>query len=210
MLTDLSIEDFLSQSASGSPTPGGGSIAALSASLSASLTEMVANLTIGKKGYEKCEEKMKVISKKALERRRKFTKDIERDSEAYRQVMAAYNLPKSTKEEISARKQAVQKALEHACLVPLGVAVDTVDMMGLIKSAVENGNRNAQSDGFVAAIMARSAVLSALCNVKINLKSIEDQAFVKKITRQAVNLEDKAVSMEKEILQTSQIYELGD
>jgi len=200
MLTDLSIKDFMVQTASGTPVPGGGSIAALSASLSASLAEMLASLTIGTKGYEKYEEEMKVNAKKAMSYRAKFIRDIDRDADAYSQVMMAYKLPKNTDNEVSLRKQALQEAMEHACLVPLGVAFDTIEMMEMIKIIVAKGNRNAITDGAVATLMARSAVLSALYNVQVNLISIDDKIFVKKVTGQVKTLKEKATKLEQEII----------
>ncbi len=200
MLTDLSIKDFLAQTASDTPTPGGGSVAALSASLAAALAEMVARLTIGKKGYEKHEEQMRINTKKALAYRDKFIKDIDRDAEAYGHVMAAYKLPKNTDNEIYFRTQAVQKALEQACLVPLGVAVDTFEMMEMLEDIVEKGNKNAVTDGAVATMMAKTAVLSALYNVQINLLSIDDDTFVEKVTRQIKTLKENATDLEQKIL----------
>jgi len=119
LLTDLTIKDFLKKTASNSPVPGGGSIAALSGAISASLLEMVANLTIGKKGYEEFEEEMKEISAELLEYRKKLIANIDKDSNAYDAVMAAYRLPKSNDEERDRRSGAIQEALKNAVLVPL-------------------------------------------------------------------------------------------
>ena len=99
MLSNLNIIDFLKKTASSDPVPGGGSIAALSAAAASSLLEMVANLTIGKKDYAQVEEEMKAISKEASIYRDKLVQDIDKDSDAYKQVIAAFKLPKGTKEE---------------------------------------------------------------------------------------------------------------
>ena len=181
MLADMNVKEFLEKTASNSPVPGGGSVAALSAGLAAALTEMVANLTIGKKGYEEAEEDMKEVAKKGASLRLQFVKDIDKDSDAFNEVMAAFKLPKETDEEKEARKSAIQEGSKSATLVPLQVAEDAFSMMEIIEKVVEKGNKNAVTDGAVAAMMARTAVLSALYNVKINLGSIKDTTFVEDV-----------------------------
>lgn len=200
MLADMNIKAFLEETASSSPVPGGGSVAALSAGLAAALTAMVANLTIGKKNYEGVEEEMKAIAERAAMIRLKFVADIDRDSDAFNEVMAAFKLPKATEEETEARKAAIQQATKKASLVPLEVARDAFGLMESITAVVEKGNKNAVTDGAVAAMMARTAVLSALYNVKINLGSIKDQSFVDEVSKEVAALEANAISMEKEIL----------
>ena len=200
MLTDLTIKDFLKKTASNSPVPGGGSIAALSGAISASLLEMVANLTIGKKGYEEFEEEMKEISIAVLEYRNKLIADIDKDSNAYDAVIAAYRLPKSNDEERDRRSGAIQEALKNAVLVPLEVAKMGLDIIKLAGNIVRDGNKNAITDGAVAAMMARTALLSAFYNVKINLSSIKDEAFVNEISGQARDMEIKIQKLEQGIL----------
>ncbi|MTI58358.1 cyclodeaminase/cyclohydrolase family protein [Geosporobacter ferrireducens] len=200
MLVDLNIKAFLEETASNAPVPGGGSIAALSGAVSAALTEMVANLTIGKKGYEGLEEEMQQIAKDAAKLREKLAADIDRDSDAFNQVMAAFKLPKGTEEEMNARKAAIQEATKNAALVPLDVATDAFNMMTMVAAVVEKGNKNAVTDGAVAAMMARTAVLSALYNVKINLGSIKDEAFVKEVSGKVQKMETEVTAAEKEIL----------
>ena len=200
MLTDLTIKDFLKKTASNSPVPGGGSIAALGGAISASLLEMVANLTIGKKGYEEFEEEMKEISIAVLEYRNRLIEDIDKDSNAYDAVMAAYRLPKSNDEERDRRSGAIQEALKNAVLVPLEVAKMGLDIIKLAGNIVRDGNKNAITDGAVAAMMARTALLSALYNVKINLSSIKDEAFVNEISDQVGDMEIKIQKLEQGIL----------
>jgi formiminotetrahydrofolate cyclodeaminase len=200
MLAKLSIVEFLEKTASSDPVPGGGSIAALSAALAASLSEMVANLTMGKKDYAPAEEEMKMISKEASRYRNKLFQDIDKDSDAYRQVVAAFKLPKDTEEKKEQREQAIQVGLKQAALVPLGVAKDAFKIIDLAKQVVKKGNKNAVTDGAVAAMMARTAVLSALYNVKINLGSIKDSAFVDDVLKQIQHLEVEITEKEKEVL----------
>jgi len=200
MFQDMSLKDFLEKTASRSPVPGGGSVAALSASLSASLIEMVANLTIGKKDYEDIEEEMKEVIKAISSYRDKFVKDIDKDSEAFNQVMMAFKLPKNLEEEKNIRKQVIQDAFKNAVLVPLGVAKGAYEIMDLAEKIVDKGNKNAVTDGAVAAMMARTAVLSALYNVKINLGYMKNTEFVKKVKKEVEDLESKVVDLEKQIL----------
>ncbi len=199
-LADLSIKEFLAKTASGSPVPGGGSIAALSAAIAAGLSEMVANLTIGKKGYEATEKQMKVIKKAAADYRNKLIKDIDRDSDAYNDVLAAFRLPKSYELEENFRKQAIQDAFKKASLVPLDVAKNAFKVIELADGVVKHGNKNAVTDGAVAVMMARTAVLSALYNVKINLASIKDMDFVKRIRKEVANLESEIKNKERKML----------
>ncbi len=200
MLANLKITEYLEKAAAGTAVPGGGSVAALNASLAAGLTEMVANLTIGKKGYEAVEEEMNDIAGKATELRKKLTAAIDRDAEAYSEVMAAFKLPRATDQEKEVRKLEIQQAFKHAALVPMEVANLAVKVIDLAGRAVDGGNKNAVTDGVVAAMNARTAALAALYNVKINLGSIEDDEFVKKLTREVNDLEQQARDKEKEIL----------
>ena len=205
MLANLKITEYLEKAAAGTAVPGGGSVAALNASLAAGLTEMVANLTIGKKGYEAVTEEMNDISGRAAELREKLTAAIDRDAEAYSAVMAAFKLPKATDPEMELRRQEIQKAFKQAALVPLEVANHAVKVIDLAGRAIDSGNKNAVTDGVVAAMNARTAALAALYNVKINLVSIEDDEFVKELTRKINNLEQQAKSKEQEILASLKI-----
>ncbi|MEA2021346.1 MAG: cyclodeaminase/cyclohydrolase family protein [Candidatus Caldatribacteriota bacterium] len=200
MLVEKSVIDFLEELASRAPVPGGGSVAALSASLASGLTEMVANLTLGRKGYENTEVEMKRIILESSVYRKKFLNNIDKDADAFNLVMKAFKMPKNTPEEKAGRKEAIQKKMKNAALVPLEVAKDTLKLMEFISEVVEKGNKNALSDGAVASMMARTAVLSALYNVKINLQSIKDENFVKEISLQVKEIELNAIEYEKEIL----------
>ncbi len=199
-LADLSIKEFLVKTASNSPVPGGGSIAALSAAIAASLSEMVAHLTIGKKGYEALEEEMQGIAKDALQYRERLIRYIDKDSNAYNDVMAAFKLPKATEQEQNNREGAIQEALINATLVPLDVARDAFKIIELAGKVVKQGNKNAVTDAAVAVMMARTAALSALYNVKINLASIKDTNFVEEIREEIKHMESEIVNRERKIL----------
>lgn len=200
MLPKLTIKEFFEKTASGDPVPGGGSIAALSAAASASLVEMVANLTIGKKGYGEVEEEMKAISKQASRYRDKLIQNMDNDSDAYKQVIRAFKLPKHTEEEITCRKEAIETGLKHAALVPLSVAKDASNLIDLAEEVVTKGYKTAVTDGVVAALTARSAALSALYNVKTNLNSIKDRSFVHEVSQQITHLESEIRRKEEQVL----------
>lgn len=200
MLAALSIKEYLARTASGDPLPGGGSSAALNAALGAALTEMVANLTIGRKGFEAVEADMRSAALKAAALRAKLTLDIDRDADAYNRVLAAFKLPKTTEADTAARRKAIQEAFRQAALVPLGVARDGLTVMDLGRVVIAKGNPNAASDGAAGVLAARMAVRAAVYNVRINLVSIRDEGFTTELRCEADRLEAEAVAKEKEIL----------
>lgn len=200
MLINKDITSFVDATASNAPVPGGGSIAALTGTLAAALGEMVGQLTIGKKKYLEVEEEMKVIVENLNKKRMKLIELIDKDASSYDDVMQAFKLPKDTDQEKSARSQAIQEGTKYAASVPLETAVVTFSILDDIETLVIKGNSNAVSDGAVAAMMARTAVLSALMNVKINLSSIKDADFVKRMTDEVTHLETQISIREREIL----------
>jgi len=160
----------------------------------------VANLTIGKKKYIEVEGEMLDASAKALSLRESLIEDIEKDSKAFSLVMAAYRLPKETEEEKEIRKIEIQNGLRVAAETPLEVARKAYSIMELSELVVAKGNSNAVTDGLVSAMLARTAVLAALLNVKINLDSIKDQAFVALAKQEVSELESLCQLKEKTIL----------
>lgn len=201
MLADLTVRDFLDKVAGLDPVPGGGSIAALNGALASALATMVARLTVGKKGYEPCEEFMQHAQTITLRLLDEFTTLIDKDSEAYNAVFACFKLPKATDEEKATRSAAIQEATKQAALIPLEVARKALDMMPVIADIARLGNRNAVTDACVAMMSARSAVLGALLNVRINLGSLKDQDFVLRLQSEADQIERSAIQREKELLE---------
>ena len=200
MLADLSVTDYLARTASGDPVPGGGSAAALNAALAAGLIEMVARLTIGRKSFEAVDAEMRAVADRAAALRQKLTGDIDRDSEAYTQVLGAFGMPKATPEEKTDRARAIQDAFRHAARVPLGVARDALQAMALGRQVIARGNPNAASDGAAGVLAARMAARTAVYNVKINLGSIKDEDFTAELRAEAERLEREADALEGEIL----------
>ena len=200
MLVDLTVKEFLSKVAGSDPVPGGGSIAALNGAVASALAAMVANLTIGKKNYEEHEELMSHIASLALREKDVFVADIDRDSEAYDAVFACFKMPKATDEEKAARSAAIQEATRHAALIPMEVARKALEVMPVIADIARLGNRNAITDACVAMMAARSAVLGALLNVRINLGVLKDKEFVLGLQAVADRMEQTACRKEKELL----------
>lgn len=200
MLVDLTVKEFLNKVAGSDPVPGGGSIAALNGAVASALAAMVANLTIGKKNYEEHEELMNHIASLALREKDVFIADIDRDSEAYDAVFACFKMPKATDEEKAARSAAIQEATRHAALIPMEVARKALEVMPVIADIARLGNRNAITDACVAMMAARSAVLGALLNVRINLGVLKDKEFVQGLQAEADRIEQTACRKEKELL----------
>lgn len=201
MLADLTLKDFLAETAGSAPVPGGGSIAALNGAIALALAEMVANLTQGKKKYAEVTDEMRQIAVRAAGAREFMLDSMDRDSQAYDRVFDAFKLPKETEEEKSRRTDLIQEATREAAEIPMAVAKKMCVQMEIIKDVAMKGNRNAVTDAAVAMMNARTCVLSALLNVRINLLSIRDETFVNQMRRSADQWEKYALQMEKELLE---------
>lgn len=198
-LQDLTLKAFLEKTAGNDPVPGGGSISALNGAVASALAQMVANLTIGKKKYADVEEWMIRKTSEAAENRRLFIDDIDRDSEAYNAVFGAFKLPKETEVQQTYRSEKIQEATKTAALVPMTVAERACKLLDTISEITRKGNRNAVTDGCVAMMTCRTAVLGALLNVRINLSSLKDEILVKELSEKCDRLEKEAMDKEKEL-----------
>ena len=175
MLIDKKVSNFLDELASNSPTPGGGSVAALAGALGAALISMVGNLTVGKKKYEDVEEDIKKIISSSEKLRYELSQLIEEDVKVFNDFMSTYKMPKETEDEKKVRAEKIQESLIEAAKVPLKVAYKCLDILSLSKEVAEKGNINVVSDAGVAVLMAEAALESAILNVKINLGMIKDE-----------------------------------
>ncbi len=200
-LTDLTVKGLLDVTAGKDPVPGGGSISALTCSIAAALTEMVAGLTIGKKKYAEVEEQMKQLAERVQQIRQQLILDVDRDSEAYNVVFAAFQMPKETDEEKAARSAQIQEATKIAANVPMEVARRVYSLLSDIEEVVSNGNQNAVTDGCVAMMSARNAIIGALFNVRINLTSIKDEQYVADMTAEADRLEREVIEREAKVIE---------
>jgi formiminotetrahydrofolate cyclodeaminase len=200
-LQNLTLKQFLEKTANNEPVPGGGSISALHGAVAAALTEMLANITIGKKNYSAVEETMKLNATKASALRTKFLTDIDRDAEAYNLVFQAFRLPKDTDEQKVLRSEKIQEATKVAALVPMEVAERAFELLDLISETTRKGSKNAITDGCVAMMTCRTAVLGALLNVRINLASIKDERFVKEFSEKCNRIEKETLRKEQELME---------
>ena len=185
---DKKIKTFLDTLASKSPTPGGGSAAALVGAMSAALLSMVGNLTIGKEKYLDVENDIKRLLEKSEKLRADFEELIEKDIEAFNQFMAVIKLPKETKEQKENRSREMQNALKDAANVPLEIARKSLEVLNICQEVAAKGNKNVISDAGVGAIVAEAAFESAILNVKINLGMIKDEKDKKDLKREIEEL----------------------
>ena len=200
-LASMKVNNFLSELASNSPAPGGGSVAALAGALGAALTSMVCNLTVGKDKYADVEDEIKSILKKSESIRKKLTKLIDKDTEAFNDVIKAFKMPKETEKQKEARSKAIQEGYKTAAKVPFETANICGEIFDLAKIVAEKGNKNSITDAAVSALMTKAGVESAILNVKINLGSIKDEKFVKNISSKIDKLEKIAEHKTMEILE---------
>jgi len=177
---EKSMEDFITEVASSSPAPGGGSVAALAATLSCALGSMVCRLTVGKKKFAEVSDQLGKVLLESEGLRERAEQLVVEDTESFNNVMRAMKMPKDSELEKEKRKQAVQEATKGATMVPLQVMELSREALRLVKVIAENGNPNSISDAGVAAAMARTACFGASLNVRINLGGIEDTEFKEK------------------------------
>jgi glutamate formiminotransferase/formiminotetrahydrofolate cyclodeaminase len=198
-LLDYNLREFANELSLDSPAPGGGSTAALCGALSASLSSMVSNLTVGKKEYENVQKDVKEIAMNAQSLKDEFLRAVDLDTMAFNKLMDAYRLKKKTEEQKQERAQAVEEAVKEATLVPFGVLEKSIEALNLAKEISLKGNKNSLSDAGVAGLTAQAAAEGAFYNIKINLPNLQDSEFKSKIKRQAVSLKKKAVKLGDEI-----------
>lgn len=196
-LIELTARQFAATTASGEPVPGGGSISALCGALAAALGEMVTRLTIGKKKYADVQPIMEDIAAKLEPAREILLKTVDMDAQAYDMVFQAYKMPKGTDEEAEARRAMIQDALKHAADVPFSVARLVNTFLPDLMTIALSGNQNAITDAYVATMCARTAVLGASANSRINLSSITDAEFVDAMVKDLDEIEANANAAEK-------------
>jgi formiminotetrahydrofolate cyclodeaminase len=193
------LQRFLDELASDAPTPGGGAWAGVAAAAGAAMIAMVARLTLKKKGYEEVAGRMAAMAEECDEERHILMGLADRDAAAYRDVMAAYKLPKDTSEQEHTRSFTLQRALEAAADVPLEVARRSVYLMGLAEEAIQTGNPNAASDAYSAAAALHAAALSALANVDINAITFVDKTRQRELSDSSSSLRNRAQSILRDV-----------
>jgi glutamate formiminotransferase/formiminotetrahydrofolate cyclodeaminase len=199
-LVGMTVEDFANETASESPAPGGGSISAAMGALGISLATMVANLSSHKPGWDERWEEFSAWAEKGQALKDELLMLVDEDTRAFNLIMDAFGLPKATDDEKTARTAAIQQATRFAIEVPFRVMKRSFECMEIIKAMAETGNPNSVSDAGVGALAARSAVMGAFLNVKINASGLHDKAFVEEVLSEGGKIQDSAIAMESEIL----------
>jgi glutamate formiminotransferase/formiminotetrahydrofolate cyclodeaminase len=197
----MNLVEFANETASESPAPGGGSISAYMGSLGISLAIMVANLSSHKKGWDDRWKEFSDWAEKGEKLKNELLKLVDEDTNAFTKIMNAFGLPKATDDEKKLRTQAIQEATKYAIEIPFRVMQLSFQSMEIIKVMAEIGNPNSASDAGVGALCARSAIMGAYLNVKINSKDLADKTYVEKVITEGAAIEKKAQEMEKEILE---------
>ncbi len=187
----ITLQDYLNELSSNSPTPGGGNVAALCGALSASLGSMVCNLTIGKKKYADVEKVMIELKTKLENYQERFLELAQKDNDAFNNVMAAIKLPKETEEQKLLRYDAIEKATIGAAEVPSDVIKCCYDLLPLIRSVAEKGNKNSLSDAGVAAALIKTSAIGAYLNVLINCASLNNQTIADEIRKRVTILNEE-------------------
>ncbi len=195
MLTGQSLEQFSASLASGTPTPGGGSAAALAGSLGAALVQMVCALSVGREACRPHEAALGRAAERAQALRGELLGLIDRDAAAYDGFLRAVRLPKGSDTEKAARKMAMQGATLVATKTPLATAAAAVAVLGLAHEVAGMGNRNAISDAGTAAALAHAALMSAGMNVRINLGGLGDPASAAGIEERLRGLETEGLRL---------------
>ncbi|UCD92026.1 MAG: cyclodeaminase/cyclohydrolase family protein [Methanobacteriota archaeon] len=200
MLADEKVREFLKSVCTSSPTPGGGSVAALCGALSASLSAMVCNLTIGKDKYKDVRKEMERVLADSSRLVERLTELIDEDAEAYESVIASLRLPKETDEEKEKRMEAMQSAFRRAIAVPYEVMELSLEAMRLAHTVARKGNEGAVSDSGSGAMMAFAALHAASMNVRINLKEIMDKEFMEDVEGKLRKMEEEADILRSDVI----------
>lgn len=199
-LVQLNLSDFANETASESPAPGGGSISAYIGSLGVSLATMVANLSSHKKGWDHRWEEFSDWAELGQSIKNELIQLVDADTMAFNKIMTAFGLPKTTDTESKIRSHAIQEATKLAIEIPFKVMQLSFKSLDLIKAMAIEGNPNSVSDAGVGALCAKTAVLGAHMNVRINAGSYTDKSFVNLILSEAKEIEEKTILAELEIL----------
>jgi len=200
-LVNMSLTDFVHETASESVAPGGGSISASMGAMAAALGTMVANLSAHKRGWDDRWEEFSDWAVKGKTYHDELLRLIDEDTDAFNKIMDAFRLPGRTDAEKAARDQAVRDATNVAIEVPFRVMQTACDSMEVIEAMARIGNPGSVSDAGVGALAARSAVMGAFLNVKINAANLDDKNFVEDILARGRQIQDKAIASEREILE---------
>ena len=200
-LVNMKLIDFANETASESPAPGGGSISAYCGAMGTALGTMVANLSAHKRGWDDRWEEFSNWAEKGLTYQNILLDLVDEDTNAFNKIMDAFRLPKDTEADKGKRHAAIQEATKYAILTPFKIMETAYASMEVMKAMAEFGNPNSVTDAGVGALCARTAVIGAFLNVKINCGDCEDKAFVEDILKKGQQLVDDTCALENEIIE---------
>lgn len=198
-LTKLRVDEFLNEVQDSNVSPAGGSVCALCGTLGVSLSQMVCNVTIGKKGYEENDEYISDMLKKIIDLQNKLVILIDEDKNAFNLVYKAIKMPKITKEEIYLRNSTMEEAMKNATLVPFEILKFCYETLNIIENFADITNKNSLSDLGVSAITLKSAVEGSYLTVNYNLSKIKDKSFVDKYKDESEKLYKKSLNISNSI-----------
>jgi glutamate formiminotransferase / formiminotetrahydrofolate cyclodeaminase len=199
-LIDMTMKEFMNETASESPAPGGGSVSAYMGAVGTALGTMVANLSSHKRGWDERWKEFSVWAEKGKEIQNRLLNLVDEDTKAFNKIMDSFSLPKKSEEEKKIRDEAIQDATRNATLVPLQVMETAYSAFELLKEMARNGNPNSISDTGVGALALLSCVKGAYLNVRINASGLKDKAFAADVLNKGKGIELQAISAEAEIL----------
>ena len=199
-LLNMTLNEFINETSSESPAPGGGSISAYCGAMGVALGTMVANLSAHKRGWDERWAEFSNWADEGIAHQNTLLELVDKDTDSFNQIMEAFRLPKGNKEENINRNNAIQSATKNAILTPFKVMETAYSSMKVMKAMVDIGNPNSVTDAAVGALCARTAIIGAFLNVKINCGDFEDKNFVKKTLKQGQEIVNKACKLEEDIL----------
>ena len=199
-LVDFKLDDFADETASESMAPGGGSIAAYVGSLGVSLGTMVANLSAHKAGWDEKWEMYSKWAEKGQAYKNKLLYLVDEDTNAFNKIIEGFRLPKSSDKEKEARKTAIEEATKYATEIPFQVMETAYNSMEVMQAMIKDGLPSSLSDAGVGALCARTAVIGAYFNVRINAKDIKDRKFAETVLKKAENIYQSTIKVEREII----------
>jgi len=200
-LVNMTLTDFANETSSESPAPGGGSISAYCGAMGVSLGTMVANLSAHKRGWDDRWEEFSGWAEKGMDYQNTLLNLVDEDTNAFNKIMEAFRLPKDTESNKSKRKKSIQEATKYAILTPFKVMETAYNSMEVMQAMAEIGNPNSVTDAGVGALCARTAVIGAFLNVKINCGDCEDKNFVDDILKRGQQLVDDTCALENKIME---------
>lgn len=198
-LIDLNLRAFADETASESPAPGGGSISAYVAALGASLGAMVANLSSHKRGWDERWEEFSQWAQKGMYFQEELLKLVDEDTRAFNKIMESFGLPKGTDAEKAVRAEAIEASSKYAMEIPFKTAELALESMEVMKKMVETGNPNSITDAGVGVLCARTAVIGAVMNVRINASGVKDKVFTDDLVQRSLSIQEKAEKLEAEV-----------